>query len=371
MRVSRTLWRSLLVEILLYMCLGWAAFLAVLVLQYLGREIEDLAAVSLSVGDTLNVVRHMVLIFTSYSIPVGFLFGVLATVGRASAEFEVVAMRSCGMGAAALFAPALSAALLCSALTATSVGFVEPAARSTLRAVLHEISSRSTVVEPGRFYGIAGRVLLARERDAEGVLKGVFLSDVGETGFPYALFAERGSLRFDPENWKIHLDMEGGDLLLEQGRGEASRRIAFERFELAFPAPVSDLARRNRPRDLDFFALLEHLRQARAGALPEKILHRDPIAYEIQWQRRLAFSCAPLFFALVGVPLGLRRSRGARSFGVWICIALVAAYYLVLDFCQKLAVSEQLPPVVALWIPNAAFAAVALPLLWRMRRSEV
>jgi lipopolysaccharide export LptBFGC system permease protein LptF len=73
-------------------------------------------------------------------------------------------------------------------------------------------------------------------------------------------------------------------------------------------------------------------------------------------------------FAALGVPLGLRRARSARAWGVLACVVLVAAYYLLLSFGQYLGESGRAPAGLALWIPNALFAAAALPLLRHAQR---
>jgi lipopolysaccharide export LptBFGC system permease protein LptF len=74
---------------------------------------------------------------------------------------------------------------------------------------------------------------------------------------------------------------------------------------------------------------------------------------------------------LVGVPLGLRRSRGARSWGALICVAIVFVYYALLSLAQFLAESLHVPAALALWLPNVVFGASAVPLLRRASRGEI
>jgi lipopolysaccharide export LptBFGC system permease protein LptF len=97
---------------------------------------------------------------------------------------------------------------------------------------------------------------------------------------------------------------------------------------------------------------------------------RDPNEFRTQYHRRLALPFAPLLFAALGVSLGLRRTRGARSWGVLTCAALAAVYYTLLTFGEFLGESGAVPAGLALWIPNAAFAAAAVPLLRRAQRGE-
>ena len=93
--------------------------------------------------------------------------------------------------------------------------------------------------------------------------------------------------------------------------------------------------------------------------------------YELQLQRRFALAAAPLVFAPVGVSLGLRRTRGAGSWGALVCAILVFAYYVLLSVGTQLARDGTLSPAAGLWLPNALFAVAGLALLARSRRGEV
>jgi lipopolysaccharide export system permease protein len=95
------------------------------------------------------------------------------------------------------------------------------------------------------------------------------------------------------------------------------------------------------------------------------------VIYQLELQRRMALPIATILFALIGVPLGLRKARGARSWGALLCIAVVFSYYAMLSVFQFLGNSEVLSPVMALWLPNAMFAVVALLLLLRARRRSI
>jgi lipopolysaccharide export LptBFGC system permease protein LptF len=52
-------------------------------------------------------------------------------------------------------------------------------------------------------------------------------------------------------------------------------------------------------------------------------------------------------------------------------VGLVFAYYLLLSFGSFLADNGALPASLAIWLPNLAFAVIAVPLLYRARRAEI
>jgi lipopolysaccharide export LptBFGC system permease protein LptF len=56
---------------------------------------------------------------------------------------------------------------------------------------------------------------------------------------------------------------------------------------------------------------------------------------------------------------------------VLICVGLIFVYYSLLSFGSFLAEDGALSAPVAMWLPNATFAVIAIPLLYRARRAEI
>lgn len=365
MRVARTLSRSIATEVLAFAGIGFLAFVAILLVQSVAQRLEELVAVGTTFRDTRAVLACLFGMAAPYAIPVGFLFGILAAVGRLSADAEITAMRACGLGIGVLFGPVLVIATAVAIATAAAMIHYEPAARRDLRAVLADIASRGAVLEPGRFRAIGPRVLYVQSRDRENRLKRILVSDRSNPERPFLIFAESGRFSFDAESLRMRLELERGDLHLESRDPATHRRIAFERFDYSIDAAtLFDRARSARPSEMDFADLAARLGGGADPAGPGW----DPAQYQAHYHRRLAIPFAPFVFAALGVPLGLRRSRAARSWGVLVCAALVAAYYLLLSFGQYLGETGTAPAALALWLPNAAFALAAIPLLRRAQR---
>ena len=192
------------------------------------------------------------------------------------------------------------------------------------------------------------------------------------------MFAETGRVTYDSESAVVNLFLERGDVHLEPSREEPDRyrRIVFETFDYSFGVSefLAGEAARIQPRDMSMAELRANLERVRAAQSPLEIAdlrERDPRAYEMQMHRRFALPVAPVLFALVGVPLGLRRVRGARSAGAMMCAGLVFLYYALLSFAEFLGTRAGVPPALAIWLPNVAFLALSIPLLQRARRGEL
>ena len=378
MRTPRILWRYILKEVITYSAIGFFAVAAILVSQNLLRRLDELAAVGFSAADSLAVLACIFPMLASYTVPVAFLFGVLVAFGRLSADSEITAMRACGLSVTGLLGPALLLGVGVSLLTAYLVVEVEPASRRQLRVVLNDIASRGAVVEPGRFNALdntGSRLLLVQAQNDQTELEGVMIVDRSQPARPYTVFAERGRFVFDEEKAEIHLVLENGSMHFDAGgaEGERYRQLSFMQLDYGIDASgfVEDESRR-RPREMSYPRLLEILDHFEVhGRAPEGLRYIKQVDYEVQLHRRAALPLAPIWFALIGVPLGIRRTRGARSYGVLVCVALVFSYYTLLSFGVFLADKGHWPVGPALWIPNLAFAGVAAFLLWRLRYSEI
>jgi lipopolysaccharide export system permease protein len=73
---------------------------------------------------------------------------------------------------------------------------------------------------------------------------------------------------------------------------------------------------------------------------------------------------APLLFALIGVPLGIRSQRSGRGGGFATGLVVFLVYYLLFSFAETLAVEGGLNPVPIIWAPNVLFLTGSLVLLY-------
>ena len=379
MRLPRILAGYIVREVAQYTALGFLVFGTLMLTQNLLRTLGDLAEATAAVqpADLLTVLALLAPVLTTYALPVAFLFGVLLAVGRMASDTEIKAMGACGLGPWALVGPVLAMALCVSLATGYLMQQVEPAMRGSLRALVARAASRSLGLEPGRFRGLDRRILYVRERD-ENDLRGVVIWDHSSQTSPFTVFAEEGLFNYDPEAGSVQLVLRRGDVHFEPSPDDPGkyRRIGFETFDYSFTVGefLATEASRLKPRDMSMAELHANLERVRSASDPREIVdlrEQQPAPYEIQIQRRFALPVTPIVFALVGVPLGLRRVRGARAAGAMLCIVLVFAYYALLSLAEFLGEKTAVPASLALWLPNAVFLSLGVFLLLRARRGEI
>ncbi len=374
MRWPRTLSLYVAREIVAYTLLGLAAISVVMLTRSLVRVLDDLIGAGFRVEDLVTVVSLLVTILTIYALPVSFLFGVLLAMGRMSADVEITAMRACGVGIRGILVPVFLMGAALSALTLELAVEIEPAARREMAASVRKMLVRGISVEPGRFNSIGERTVYVDARDegsgSERRLRGIMISDQSDPERPFVAFAEEGRIELDEAGGEILLQLERGEVHLDPRREDGRyQRVLFERFEYRFD--VSAMLEPNvlrRPREMPIEELRDIVRRIDAGeGVPE--LREEPPSYAAHLHRRFAMPLAPALFALVGVPLGMQRRRGARSYGVILCALLAFGYYALHSFCELLAIESGFPPQIV-WLPNIVYAAVGTFLLARARRAS-
>jgi lipopolysaccharide export system permease protein len=371
MRWPRTLSLYVTREVVAYTLIGLAAITIVMLAGNLVRVLDRLIGAGVVGSDLLRVVGLLATMLAVYALPVAFLFGVLLAIGRMAGDVEIIAMRACGVGIRGLFTPIALLGVAFSLSTLALCLEVEPAARREMSAAMRIMVVRGASVEPGRFNTVGDRMLYVDEREGANRLRGILISDRSDPKRPFLVFAESGSMRVDEQRAELSLSLEHGDVHIDARRGEDDRyqRVGFERLE--YKIDVGNMMNPAQPQRAREMPLAE-LRQvvARIAAGSKEPLREEPSAYATNLERRYALPAAPALFALVGVPLGMQRKRGARSYGVILCALLAFVYYSLQSLCDSLATKKGFPPRLAMWLPNLGFAVVGVFLLLRARRSS-
>ena len=369
MRGPRTLTRYIAREVLQYTLLGLAAISVILLARNLVRVLDELLGAGFELTDLVSLLQVLGIMLLLYALPVSLLFGVLLAIGRMAADVEIIALRACGVGMRELLRPILWIGLCVSALTLWLALDVEPGARREMRSVVGSLLARGAGLEPGRFRRF-GEVLVYVDGRGGDRLQGIVLSDRRDPERPLIVFASEGHLTLNEDGSALELVLEQGDIHLDDPGSREGRdvRISFERFDYSLDlSTLLDSKGFQRPREMPWDKLLGTLWHLRAGT-PDLKLRQEPIEYELEQQRRLAIPAAPALFALVGLPIAMRRTRGARAFGALSCAAVAFVYYGLQTFFTFLATQGWLGAAVAMWLPNLIFAALAAVLLTRASR---
>lgn len=373
MRLSRTLTLYVLKEVILYATLGGVAVTFLFLGGNAPRYTGDLFAIGFGTPDVAALCRLLGGIVATYVVPIAFLFGVLLTMGRMAADREVLAVAVCGFGRRSILFPVLSLGLLVALLTAYLVNEVEYRARMEMRGLVKSLATRGTTPEAGKFLTLRQRVVYVEKVLPENLLERVMISDRSDPERPMLILAESGRFGYDDETNDFVFHLESGEVHVEEKLGsDAYQRLSFGTLDYSFDvsAMFNVGSRHLRPYDMSNARIREILAGAEAGQSLQPYAKKEPLYYHLELERRRALPVAPILFALVGVPLGVRVRRGSRSWGALLCGLLALVYYVVLSFGRQMAEREIVSPTLAMWAPNAFFAVISIVLLTRRETME-
>ena len=153
------------------------------------------------------------------------------------------------------------------------------------------------------------------------------------------------SWRIDPYASRT---IEGEEELLFQGRN----------LDTIFNLYPKDLYKMKEDfEEMDFFELRDHIQgMHEKGSEGVK-------EYEVEMHRRMASPAAIIILTLIGAALSSRKVRGGIGVHLGIGITIAFAYILFMQISKSYAISGDLSPFMAVWIPNFIFAALGVYLL--------
>jgi lipopolysaccharide export system permease protein len=143
--------------------------------------------------------------------PVAQMIAVMHSIGRLSNDSELIVMNAAGMSPWALFRPFLIMSIVVSGVMTLIAAWLGPLGMQTLNNWANEVRADlvTNIVQPGRFNGFErGLTFHIRERQPNGVLRGVFVDDRRNPKERATFLGEKGT---------IVKDERGTFLILENG----------------------------------------------------------------------------------------------------------------------------------------------------------
>jgi lipopolysaccharide export system permease protein len=376
----KLLQRYIFREVLVATLGAMALFCLVLVM---GNALKELA-MRLADGRLSPVVFFQLLgllipFVTAFSMPLGFLTGVLIALGRLSASREIIAMKVTGHSIWQISKPVFLLAAVGSVLAIFINTTLAPLARTHYKTIMVQALRE----DPVRFFkpGVLSRdfpgyVFYLREKTGNE-LRGFWLWELDRQQRPSVFIrSESGTIRYDRKNDAIILTLSRG--LAEQWPGVEGKNdslegasVFFEEFPVSLPLSYSLGAARIRSEigDYPLATLLAMLRDD--SALPdterENPQHfRERILVQVSNHFAMALSLIPL--ALIGVPLAIRTGRKETYANAMLALGLGLAYYFCVSMISSLSIPFAFAPHLLVWVPNLILVVLGLVQMRRVHR---
>ncbi|WP_158633619.1 LptF/LptG family permease [Tautonia sociabilis] len=330
-----------------------------------------------------------------YTAPVALLFAVSVVYGRIASDNEVLAVKAAGQGAMTVMLPSfLFGVILSLGLIVLSNDVIPSATHQAKAALLSNMEEMFyRILKKERSFDNPFWPFKIEVRDVEDkVLLGARFSHRNkapdaEAPFDLHIYAARAAIRFDKQAEKIVVGLEDAYVI-----GDAKRPdfLLIDKEQLELPMPGNQGGRfagtvqelttgqiLDEQRECYRRSVEERARQSIAAALwiasgrPRLVnwpTVREAIVYalesearynklETEKQMRVAIAFSPLFFALLGVPVGIWRARGDFLSAFMACfLPIITIYYPLTLFGVNLGKEGMVEPILALWAGNLVLA---------------
>ncbi len=374
--MPRLIDRYVLREVVPPFCVGLLLVSFVLLMNEVLLLAELFIAKGVPLFEALRILGLLVPSVLVFALPMAVLMGVLGGLARLSADSEIVALRSLGVGQGRLARPIALFGLAGFLLTLPLALTLAPRANGAwVRAMAGSFVARVRLdVEPFEFNEtLPDTVLLVRGVEADGRWRDVFAFLGGDRERSRLVMARSGTVRLYPGARRAVLELENGAVhSWPAAAPDADTVTSFERLEEEIDvaglfAPVSS---EKRVREKDIGELVRDLRRLEAEPLPVR-QPRQVRAHRIEIHKKFALAAACLVFALLALPLGVMTGRAGRTGGFSLGLGVILFYYALLTAGESAAMDGRVPAFLAMWGPDILLAAAGALLLAGASRGYV
>jgi LPS export ABC transporter permease LptF/LPS export ABC transporter permease LptG len=309
-----------------------------------------------------------------FALPMAVLMGILGGLARLSADSEIVAFRSLGIGPRRLARPVLLFGLGGFLLTLPLALYFAPRANNVwVRSMTESVLARVRLkVEPLEFNEtLPGMVFLVRDIGPDKSWHDVFVNMGKDPSNPRLVLARSGTVRLFPEKRRAILELADGVVYsgLRASPGEDTL-TTFERLEeeIDVEGLFASVSSEKRVREKDVGELVRDLKALEAARLPGQAPSRQIRAHRIEIHKKLALPAACLVFALLGLPLGVMTGRSGRTGGFSLALVVILLYYALLTGGEQAAMDGRMSAVLGMWGPDIILAAAGMWLFARPGR---
>lgn len=367
--MGRILFRYLCREIVTPFCLGLLIFTLILLTARILKLVELVVNRGVPALQMLQIFLYATPAFFEVTVPMALLLALFWGFGRLSADREIIALKSCGISFYQIAAPVGVCAMVILVGTFFLTLHVRPWGNASLKQAFYDVTrTRATAGLKEKTFNDAfeGLVIYAEEVQPPGtLLHGVMIADSREPQRKDTIFARSGVVITNEDNHSLTLRLLDGSIHSAQPPSTSYQTTHFAVYDvtLNMATILSATKKPDRdPQDMPLDELRTVIAQKRAS-------HTDAKKELVEWHRRFALPFACVVFSLIALPLSTQTAWAPRSHGFAVSLSIILVYYFLLTVGETLGKKGIVPPVVALWLPNAVLGSLGL-YLWRTAVQE-
>jgi len=357
----KILHRYVLREFVSYLVFGLLGFIAIFIVVDIFEKIDVFLDHSAEIGQVASFYLFRAPEVVVQVLPVALLLSTFLTLGQLNKFGELTAMRTSGMSLNRILLPIFQTGFAAVAVSLLLGEFVVPGANHRRDVIYDEhiqnrkiesVTERADVTllgQGGRIFYM--RLYLVNEKRMHEVSLQEFRR--GEL----VRRVDAAEATWDGKQWVFS---SGFVRTFENGQEHAR---PFDRMAVTgIREEPEDFAKESRqPSEMNYFELRRYVEKLRAsGARVSN--------YLVDLHLKLAFPLVNLVVVAIGASIATRLRSSSAALGFGLSVGISFLYYAVMRTGQALGHNGALPPYVAAWMGDMAFALVALLMLARAQR---
>ncbi len=316
--------------------------------------------------DVLQLITYIYIPFLGYIIPMALLLTILLGLGRLSSDNEIVAMKSSGISLFQLVLPVSLFSLIALFITTFLTLYANPWGFKSLKNfAVKALQSLSEVgIQEKVFYDeFKGMLIYVDKSEGQGgVMEGIFIADKSDQTISTTIVAKKGYITSVPESLSINLRLLDGSIHRVGKVVESYQMGSFNTYDININLDASSLS------ELDYSEMTLSELLATIKSLSPDNPEVNEIKVEFHKKFSIPFAC--IVFGLIAIPLGIRKVRGGKSYGLIISLLVCLVYYLLLLTGESLGKNGTLPPLLSMWLPNIIMALLGMYLFFHAARES-
>ncbi len=351
--------------------LFWPFLLSLVILIFimLMGNLVNLFNLVINKGVSLALVCKLILLFIpnvlSYAIPLAILSATLLTVGRLSADNEIIAIRASGINLYKLCFPIIVLGLVASLASIPLNDRLKPNALFASRKIIKQIGLRSPAafLEAGTFVRTFQNYIIFIYGIQGNQLRNIRIYQPQEGKPTRTIIADRGEFLSIPKKDVVKLKLIDGSSDEPNPKDPNTfYKLNFKTYYLTIDVSSGTQNLQKKLKDMSIRELRRQIRQLSE----DKIEDITPIITEIN--KKLSFSFASFAFVLVGLPLAIWTRRREKFVGIGLSIALFVAYYILFLAGEILSIRGFIYPGLAMWLADIVLICTGLILIYQTRK---
>ena len=296
--------------------------------------------------------------YFSLGIPIGLMLGILLAFRKLALSSELDALRGIGIGFGRLLRVPYAYAVGLMLLNLFIVGWLQPWTHYGYERLRFDLRSGAlgASMKVGEFNQLGKRMTLRidRSEDRGTQLHGIFVQVDDRSGTSVAATAQHGRFLSTDDPDVILFRLEKGRLIQDSPKFAAPRTLSFDLYDLPINLPRVDSFRSRGHEELEELTLPELFRDGYLRDVPQE----QRLGAQANFHFRVAEVLMMLMLPLLAVALAVPPKRSSSALGIFMGIVIVVAYHKVNQYAEQAASQGRMEPILALWIPLIALAAL-------------